>query len=59
VIFLWSKYRGVIEEGRRRYNGRNYMRDFEYFADETLRYVMANDPNYRLPENLTKYVLDK
>ena len=37
VIFLWEKYRPIIEENRRRYNGQNYLRDFEYFVGEMLR----------------------
>jgi len=37
VKFLWVKYRPIIEENRRRYNGQNSLRDFEYFAGEMLR----------------------
>ena len=37
VMFLWEKYRPIIEENRRMYNGQNYLRDFEYFAGEMLR----------------------
>jgi hypothetical protein len=59
VIFLWAKYKPIVEESRRRYNGKNYMRDFEYLADEMLKYVKANDPDYIVPETLTKYVPDK
>jgi len=59
IVFLWAKYRSIIEEGRKRYNGKNYLRDFEYLADEVLKYVKVNDPEYRIPESLTRYVPDK
>jgi hypothetical protein len=59
IIFIWEKYKDIIYEGRRRYNGRNYMKDFEYFADEMQRYVRKDDPDYVMPETLTKYVSDK
>jgi hypothetical protein len=59
LVFLWAKYKPIIEEGRRRYNGKNYMKDFEYLANEILKYVKANDPDYIVPETLTKYVPDK
>ena len=59
VIFLWEKYRPIIEENRRRYNGQNYLRDLEYLAGEMLRVVRERDPSYRIPEALDKYVPDK
>ncbi|MCX6649775.1 MAG: hypothetical protein NTV61_10380 [Candidatus Bathyarchaeota archaeon] len=59
VVFLWAKYKPIIEEGRRRYNGKNYLRDFEYLAGEILSYVKASDTDYRLPETLTKFIPDK
>ncbi len=58
-IFLWAKYKDVIEEGRRRYNGMDYMRDFEFLANEILRIKQIRDPSYKLPATLTQYVPDK
>jgi hypothetical protein len=59
VIFFWEKYRPIIEENRRRYNGKYYLRDLEYFAGEMLRVTKERDPSYRIPEALDKYVPDK
>jgi len=59
VVFLWEKYRPIIEENRRRYNGKYYLRDLEYFAGEMLRVMKERDPSYTVPETLDKYVPDK
>jgi hypothetical protein len=58
VVILWVKYKQIIEENRRRYNGQKYMRDFEYYANEMLKYVKAHDSSYKFPETLDKYVPD-
>ena len=59
AIYLWEKYRPIIEENRRRYNGKNYLKDLEYLAGEMLRVTKERDPSYRIPEALDKYVPDK
>jgi hypothetical protein len=59
VVYLWEKFKPIVEEVRRRYNGRSYMMDFEFCACEMLRYVKTRDPSYNLPETLTRYVPDK
>jgi len=59
VIFIWEKYRPIIEENRRRYNGKDYLRDLEYLAGEMMRVKMVRDPSYKMPETLIKYVPDK
>ncbi|MGD0805389.1 MAG: hypothetical protein ABSA11_15125 [Candidatus Bathyarchaeia archaeon] len=58
-IYLYAKYRPVIEEGRRRYHGKDYQRDFEFLADEVLRVMKEKDPTFVFPETLDKYVPDK
>ena len=58
-IFLWEKYKPIIEENRRRYNGQYYLQNLEYLAGEMLRVVKGRDPSYRIPEALDKYVPDK
>ena len=58
-IFLWEKYRPIIEENRRRYTGQYYLKDLEYLAGEMLRVVKERDPSYTVPETLDKYVPDK
>jgi hypothetical protein len=56
--FLWAKYGDVIEEGRKRYNGSDFLVNFEFLANEALRIKVEKDPSYKVPENLTKYVSD-
>ena len=58
-IFVWAKYKPVIEEIRRRYFGQGYLRDFEYLAGEIVKVAKKRDPNYSVPEMLDKYVPDK
>jgi hypothetical protein len=56
---FWEKYKPIVEEVRRRYNGSEYSRDMEFLAGEMLRYVQSKDPSYRVPEKLEKYDSDK
>lgn len=58
VIFLWEKYKPIIEEERKRYLGHNFLRDFEYLAGEMLRVVQERDASYVVPDTLDKYVPD-
>ena len=59
IIFLWEKYKSIIEEERKRYLGKNFLRDFEYLAGEMLRVVQERDSNYMVPNTLDKYVPDQ
>ncbi len=59
VLFLWAKYRPIVEEIRRRYTGKEYLKDFEFLAGELLRVTKIHDPTYQFPETLDKYVPDK
>ncbi|MFH2112712.1 MAG: hypothetical protein ABIJ47_15805 [Candidatus Bathyarchaeota archaeon] len=59
VIFLWAKFKDVIEESRRRYNGQDYLRDFEYLAGEMLKVKLRKDPSYKVPETLSRYIPDE
>jgi hypothetical protein len=58
-LFLWVKFKPVIEENRRRYNGESYLKDFEYLYEEMMKVKLSRDPSYRVPETLDKYVPDK
>jgi hypothetical protein len=58
-LFLWVKFKPIIEENRRRYNGESYLKDFEYLYEETLKVKLSRDPSYRIPETLDRYVPDK
>ena len=59
VIFLWEKYKPIIEEERKRYLGNNFLKDFEYLAGEMLKVVQERDATYMIPDTLDKYVPDQ
>ena len=59
VIFLWEKYKPIIEEERKRYLGKNFLRDFECLAGEMLKVVQERASAYMVPETLDKYVPDQ
>jgi hypothetical protein len=54
--FLWSKFKDVIAENRRRYGGKDNFSDFEFLNNELLRIKLSKDPSYRIPETLGSYV---
>jgi hypothetical protein len=58
-VFNWEKYKGVIVEGRRRYWGEDYMRDFEFLSSEMMRVKLLRDPGYRFPDTLDEFVPGK
>jgi hypothetical protein len=55
VPVFWEKYRFIVEETRRRYAGKEYLRDMEYLAGEMLKYIQSMDSTYRVPEKLFRY----
>jgi len=59
VIFLWMKYKPILEEGRRRYFGKGYFEDLEYLAGEMVRITKEKDPSFVVPETMDKYVPGK
>ncbi len=59
VTFLWEKYKLIIEEERKRYLGKNFLRDFEFLAGEMYRIAKEGDPSYKIPETLDEYVPDQ
>jgi hypothetical protein len=58
-LFSWVKYKPIIEEVRRRYWGKDYLKDYEFLSNEMLRVMKEHDPTYSLPETLDKYIPDK
>jgi hypothetical protein len=58
-IYIWVKFKPVIEENRRRYNGESYLKDFEYLYEEMMKVKLSRDPSYRVPETLDRYVPEK
>ena len=43
--FMWSKFKDIIEENRRRYGGEDTLSDFELLNDEILRVKLSIDPS--------------
>jgi hypothetical protein len=57
--FIWSKFKDVIVEQRRRYAGRDYLSDFEFLNDELVKIKVSKDPSYKIPEKLIRYIPNK
>jgi hypothetical protein len=45
MIWLWEKYQPIIEENRLRYNGPEYLKNFEYLACEMSKVKASRDLN--------------
>jgi len=58
TVWLWVKFKPIIEENRRRYGDKTSFSGFEYLATEMMRMARQKDPSYRIPETFTKYVPD-
>jgi hypothetical protein len=57
-ISFWWKYQPIIEENRRRYNGSQYLKDYEFMVGELERVAMVRDPSFVKPKTGTKYIPD-
>jgi hypothetical protein len=55
VSLFWEKYKPIVEETRRRYAGKEYLKDLEYLAAEITKYQQSIDPSYRIPRKLDKF----
>ncbi len=58
VLFLWEKYKPIIEEERKRYLPKDFLSDFEYLAGEMFIVANEREVSYTIPETLDKYVPD-
>jgi len=58
-LWLLEKYKLIVEEHRRRYTGKFYLKDWEYLAGEMSKYLKTLDPSYVVPSTLDKYIPDK
>jgi hypothetical protein len=54
--FMWSKFKDIIVEQRKRYGAKHSFSDFELVNDEILRVMLSIDPSYKIPEKLMSYV---
>ena len=59
VIFFWEKFKDVIQEQTRIYNGADWGQDIELLASEMLKIKLRRDPSFKAPENFLRYVPDK
>ena len=57
--FMWSKFKDIIGESRKRYGDMNFLSDFKLLSDEIHRVVLSRDPSFKIPETLNYYVPDK
>jgi hypothetical protein len=56
VVWMWEKFKPIVEEHRRRYSGKDAHAGFEYVAGEMLKMKLASDPSYKVPETFAEYV---
>jgi hypothetical protein len=56
---MWSKFKDIIKEQKKRYSGGDALSDFEFLSNEIHRVALSRDPSFRIPETLTHYVPDK
>jgi hypothetical protein len=59
AIYQWAKWNEIIDEQRLRYNGRGYLKDFEYLAGEMLKFMLREDPLFKVPETFARYIPDQ
>jgi hypothetical protein len=57
AIYLWEKYKGIIQGRRDAAYGQDYMINLEYLAGEMRKIKRRHDPSYSIPEPL-KYIPD-
>ena len=55
-VFIWEKFKPIIIEHRRRYSGAKAFEGLEYLADEMVKITRRDDPSYKVPKTLTKYI---
>ena len=59
AVWLWVKFKPIIEEHRRRYSGKDAYSGFEYLANEMLKMKRQRDPSFQIPETFAKYIPDE
>ena len=59
VIFFWEKFKGVIQEQARIYNGADWGQDIELLASEMLKIKLRKEPSFKVPEDFLRYVPNK
>jgi hypothetical protein len=59
AVWIWVKFKPVIEENRRRYGDKDNYTGLEYLATELIRMKGRMNPSYRVPESFMTYVSDE
>ena len=54
--FVWSKFKDIIPEWRKRYGAKDTFSDWEFLNNEILRIALSKDPFFKIPETFMKYV---
>ena len=58
-VWMWTKFKPIVEEHRKRYTGKDSQTGFEYVAGEMLKMILESDPTYKVPETFAEYIPDK
>jgi hypothetical protein len=56
AVWLWVKFKPIIEESRRRYSGKDGYAGFEYLATKMMEIKSHRDPLYKIPKTGMAYV---
>jgi hypothetical protein len=59
AMWLWVKFKPIIEESRRRYSGKDGYAGFEFLATEMMKMKIQRDPSYRIPKTGMTYESDE
>ena len=59
ALFTWFKFKGVIEEQRKRYYTQTYLENWEYLVNEFIKYGEKKGDPWTPPITLSKYIPDE
>jgi hypothetical protein len=59
AIWIWDKFKPILDEHRRKYSPKEQWRGWEYLANSMLKVRKRRDPEYVTPKTYTKYIPDK
>jgi hypothetical protein len=58
-IYVWQKYKQILDEHSKRYVGSDAYTGLEYLAEEMLKLRIKNDSSFEVPDTFTKYLPDQ
>ena len=60
ACFIWSKFKDIIPEWVKRYGVEGVtLSGWEFLNNELMKIILSKDPNYKVPETLSRYVPEK